>query len=129
MDDGIGALFGLGILLVIAYLIIVVFVYVLGAFALVGSIYGLIMAVVNFFRSLFDVISYRIALGNYRDKATMDEVEPLLNYATKLEGYEHSFEEIGRPSYLLGPCFGDIKLIITQAFSHNFDSKKLLKQF
>lgn len=119
MEDALGYLIAIGIVLFVIYLLVVyVLPIVLGICAAIGAIVGIGVAIKNFFGSIISVLDDRKCLQRFKSK----EIQKKINTEAADGNYsDYVFEECTRKSYFLGPCFQDILLIIKGAFLLNFE--------
>ena len=128
MDEGIGWLIGLGLVIGAIYLFIVYVVpiilgiaaIILTIFAVIGCLVGTYYGIRNFVAGIAETRNKINLLGCFKNKDIMKKVH---DEAPNGIYSDFVYEECARKSFFLGPCFQAVGSIIKEAFSENFDTK------
>lgn len=127
MDEGLGGLIGICIILYLIYLFLVYVVsflfglaaIILAVFGLIGSVIGFYYGIRNFAVSVHNVRRDRRSRGRFKSTDIQNEMH---DYVQRFQCSDFVFEECSEKNYFLGPCLVDIWNIIKGAFTVNFRS-------
>lgn len=128
MDEGIGWLIGLGLVIGAIYLFVVYVVpvilgiaaIILAIFAAIGCLVGTYYGVRNFIAGITKTKNKISSVGCFKDEDIMKKVH---TEAPNGIYSDFVYEECARKSFFLGSCFQAVGSIIKEAFSENFETK------